>query len=470
MDLREKQYRVHKAKGDTMNFTRYRRSLAAGMISPLRPIVAVLALAAAMPAAAQISLTTAVDLALKNSPRVLAAQADVDKAQASLEEAKDVYIPTLVGGSGLGYSYGFPLGQPSIFNFTSQSLLVNFSQQDYIRAAKASLNAANLVLKDVRQAVAEDVAVTYLALDRDQQRQTALTEESGYAAKLVSIVQARLDAGQDTPIDLTTARLTAAQIKLARLRAEDDTAADQTHLALLTGLPASGLSVVPASIPQFAPPPTDNGSSIPMTSPAVESAYAIAKSKQQIAFGDARYLWRPQVYFVAQYSLFAKFNNYDLYYRAFQYNNAGIGVDIKFPVFDSVQKAKSRESAAEAARAQHEANAARDQFLEGRLKIRRATAELAARAEVADLDQQLAKQQLDVMLVQLSTSGSSGSQMTPKDEQNSRIAEREKYIAYLEAGYQMKQAQINLMRQTGELENWLKSATQLQPQEASKPQ
>jgi hypothetical protein len=34
----------------------------------------------------------------------------------------------------------------------------------------------------------------------------------------------------------------------------------------------------------------------------------------------------------------------------------------------------------------------------------------------------------------------------------------------------MKQAQINLMRQTGELENWLKSATQLQPQEASKPQ
>jgi hypothetical protein len=60
--------------------------------------------------------------------------------------------------------------------------------------------------------------------------------------------------------------------------------------------------------------------------------------------------------------------------------------------------------------------------------------------------------------------------MTPKDEQNSRIAEREKYIAYLEAGYQMKQAQINLMRQTGELENWLKSAAQSQPQDASKPQ
>ena len=441
------------------------------MITPLRLSVALLVFALAeAPAVAQISFTTAVDLALKNSPRVKAAEAEVEKAQAALEETKDVYIPSLIGGSGLGYSYGFPLGQPSVFNFTSQSLLFNFSQQDYIRAARASLNAANLALRDARQAVAEDAAITYLALHRDQERQAAMVDQSGYAGRLVNIVQDRLNAGQDTPIDLTTARLTAAQIRLSRMRAEDDTEADRTHLARLTGLPAVGLGVVPSSIPQFSPPPASDSPSGPVTSPSIESAYAVAKAKQQIAFGDARYLWRPQIYFVAQYSLFAKFNNYDLYYNRFQYNNAGIGVDIKFPVFDAVQRAKSRESAAEAARAQHEANAARDQFLEGRLKVRRATAELAARAEVADLDQQLAKQQLDVMLVQLSTSGSSGSQMTPKDEQNSRIAEREKYIAYLEAGYQMKQAQINLMRQTGELENWLKSATQLQPQEASKPQ
>ena len=74
------------------------------------------------------------------------------------------------------------------------------------------------------------------------------------------------------------------------------------------------------------------------------------------------------------------------------------------------------------------------------------------------------------MLVQLTagSGNSSGAQMTPKDEQNSRIAEREKFLAYLDAGFQMKQAQINLMRQTGELETWLKSAAQLQ--DASKSQ
>jgi outer membrane protein TolC len=448
-------------------------SLAGRMIFPLRLSIALLVLALAeMPAVAQISFTTAVDLALKNSPRVKAAEAEAAKAQAVLEETKDAYIPTLVGGSGLGYSYGFPVGQPSVFNFTSQSLIFNYSQPDYIRAARASLNAANLALRDARQAVAEDAAITYLSLDRDQQRQAALADQNNYAARLVSIVQERLDAGQDTQIDLTTARLTAAQIRLARLRAEDTTEADRTHLARLTGLPQTGLSVVSSSIPELIPPPTGEAPLGPMASPAVESAYAVARARQQTAFGDARYLWRPQIFFVAQYNRFSKINNYDLYYQRFQHNNAGIGIEITLPIFDAVRKAKARESAADAARAKHDADSARDQFLEGRQKVRHATAELAARAEVANLDQQLAKEQLDVMMVQLTagTGNSSGPQMTPKDEQNSRIAEREKYLTYLDAGLQMKQAQISLMRQTGELETWLKSATQSQPQDASKPQ
>ncbi len=421
---------------------------------------------------AQISFTTAIDLALKNSPKVLMAQADVEKATAALAEARDAYIPTLVGGSGLGYSYGFPVGQPSIFNFTSQSLVLNFSQQDYIRAARSSLNAANLALRDARQAVAEDSAITYLALDRDMQRQAALSDQAGFAGRLVTIVQDRADVGQDTRIDLTTARLSAAQIRLSRLRAEDEAAADRAHLARLTGLPAQGLGIVSSSIPQFSAQATDASTAPLPNSPAVESAYASAKAKRQIAFGDARYVWRPQIYFAAQYNRFTKYNNYDLYYRNFQQNNAGIGVQITLPIFDMVRGAKARESAADAVHAEREADMIRDQFLEGRQKALHAAAELSARAEVASLDQQLAQQQLDAMLVQLNagTGNLSGVQMTPKDEQTSRIAEREKFLAVLDAGFQMRQAQISLMRQTGDLETWLKSAAQLQPASASKPE
>src|SRR5260370_39454465 len=87
--------------------------------------VACLLAASASSADAQISLTTVVDLALRSNPKVLMAQADVDKARAQLAETHDVYLPAIVGGSGLGYSYGFPLGQPTVFNLGSQSLLFN---------------------------------------------------------------------------------------------------------------------------------------------------------------------------------------------------------------------------------------------------------------------------------------------------------------------------------------------------------
>ena len=96
-------------------------------------ITAACATLGSTPAIGQISFTTAIDLALKNSPKVQAAQAEVDKAYAVLSETRDVYIPTLNVGSGLGYTYGFPFGAPSLFNITIQSLLFDQSQRNYVR-------------------------------------------------------------------------------------------------------------------------------------------------------------------------------------------------------------------------------------------------------------------------------------------------------------------------------------------------
>ena len=64
------------------------------------------------------------------------------------------------------------------------------------------------------------------------------------------------------------------------------------------------------------------------------------------------------------------------------------------------------------------------------------------------------------MLVQLkSGSGNlSGPQMTPKDEQTARIAEREKFVAVLNANFEAQQAQISLLRAAGELETWIAAA------------
>ena len=418
---------------------------------------------AGTPAFPQLSFSTAVGLSLKSNPKVLMAQADVDKAQAALQQLREAYVPTLVGGSSVGYSYGFPLGQPSVFNFTSQSLVFSYSQRDYIRAANAAIEATAASLKDVRESVAEDTAITYLALDRDLRRQTALGEQQGYANRLVGIVQERLDAGQDTPIGLTSAKLSAAQIRLALLRADDETVADRAHLARLIGLPANGLGTSSDSVPAFSASPPDAATPMFASSPAVQSAYANAHAKRETAFGEARYLWRPQIAFVAQYNYFAAFNNYQNYYLSFQHNNAGIGVQITVPIFDRVHQSHAREAAADAAHSEHEADLVRDQFFDSQLRARHTAAELAARAEIAALDDQLAQQQLDILLVQLKagTGNSAGPQMSPKDEQNARIAERDKFVDVLNTRFEAAQAEIERMRQSGDLENWIASAANL---------
>ena len=415
-------------------------------------------------ASAQISFTTAVDLALRSNPKVLSAQADVDRARAQLSETRDVYIPSLVANSGLGYSYGFPLGQPTVFSLTSQSLLFNFSQHDYIRAARAGLEAANFALKDARQQVEEDVALTYVSLDQAQQRKTVAAEEYSSASRLVSIVQDRLDAGQDNAMELLRARRTTAEIRLLQIQIDNEVSSFADHLARIVGLSDNQFTTVSSSIPPIATPaPSSNF--LP-ESPALLAAKANAASKLEQARGDMRYLLRPQVAFVAQYSRFSNFNNYTEFYPTFNnFNAAAVGVQMSLPVFDRVHQDKARESLGDAHHAAQDAITARNQFLEGRLKLSHSTTELQARAELASIERDIAHGELDIILLQLqsSTSGTEP-QITPKDEQKARIQERQKFIDLIQADFQLHQTQIYLLRQNGQLEDWLKSVAQSQGQ------
>ncbi len=435
-----------------------------------------------LPAHAQISLSTALDLGQRNSPRVQLAIADLVRAKAALEEAKDVYIPSAsIGGSGYGKSYGYPFGQPTALTVQAQSLVFSFSQRDYIRSAHAGYNAASLSLRDAREAVAEDILLTIVALDRDAGRVTALHDQETYAARLVSIIEDRLGAGQDTAMDLTGSRLTRAQIHLRLLQAEDDAAVDRAHLAHLTGLPAEGLAISSGPFPDIPIPPSGSADLSSPPSPAVQALFANARAKREQAFGDARYLFRPQVSFVAQYSLISTFSNAN-YLEYFGRRDAagnllaypsyavGAGVQVTLPVLDYVHRAHARQTAAEATHAEQDANIQRDQFTEARLRTERTTTELATRAEIASLDRQLAQQQLQVLEVQLQSAAAGTTPMTPKDEQNARITERDKYLAFLDAQYELRQSSISLLRQTGQLEPWLHTLTRLSTSAAPTPQ
>jgi hypothetical protein len=74
------------------------------------------------------------------------------------------------------------------------------------------------------------------------------------------------------------------------------------------------------------------------------------------------------------------------------------------------------------------------------------------------------------VLVQV-TSGNGGESapMTPKDEMNARIQERQRYLEMLDAAMQSKEAQIHLLCQTGQLESWIRSLVPSQANASTKP-
>jgi len=157
----------------------------------------------------------------------------------------------------------------------------------------------------------------------------------------------------------------------------------------------------------------------------------------------------PAIDFVGQYGLFSTYNNYQEFFREFQRNNGIIGVAIRFPLFNMSQRARAAVADAEAVQARQQAEDARNKVSNATRKLQRNIAQLAAAREVARLEYQLARADVDTVQTKVQAGTA-----TLRDESDARLAEGQKYSAYLDASYQLEQAQMQLLRSTGELEKW----------------
>jgi outer membrane protein TolC len=429
----------------------------------LRRTAAVLFLLTPLAAGAQISLSSAVAMAEKNSTSVRGAVATVRKAAAALEETTDAYIPNFVMGVSPGYAYGFPLGAPSFFNVTSQSLVLSWAQRDYLRAARTALNGANLNLKDVQQQVELDVALDYVQLDCDLKEIASLEQEGGYAASLLQIEQDRVQAGVDPHMSELQAQLTAAQVDEKRIQLENDADAMRQKLAHLTGLPAAGIQTVSASIPATPAPTTaaTEDDNAVRENPGISAGYANAKSKWYVAFGDAKQNHRPTASFSGEYALFEETPGYTNYYKTFQYNNVEFGIQITFPLFDASRRAKAQESNADAVHALADADAARDLLSEQTSMMRGNARELAAQQRVAQTQSEIAQEQLKTVETELTNgTGTPNAPIPPSQAQKARIEERQYYVEMLDANLAVTKAELNLMRVTGQIDAWVRASLQ----------
>ncbi len=400
-----------------------------------------------------LAFRTAIELALRNSATTGLAHADLERAQFTVTQMRDVYLPQMVLGSGLGASYGFPLSlegaAPSIFNLNFQGALLNGAQRSYIKAARSDVAATRAQNADRRNDVVMETALDYIQLDLLDSSLEIQREQAQSAANFQDIVNQRVQAGLDSQVEVTRARLAGARTKLDI--AQTQAAADQLRLRLsqLTGLPANSIHTSTETIPAMPAPPQD--AELPAAvsnNPTVKAAESAAEAKQFRAEAEHRQLY-PAVDYVGQYAVLARFNNYDQFFQKFQRNNVTAGVAIRFPFFNPVQRAAAEVAKADAAKSRKEAQNVRDQVSTETLKLQRSVQQLSAAREVAQLEHQLAQADIEATHAKIESGGAS-----LKDEENARVVEHEKYTAYLNSSFELDRAQVQLMRQTGGLEDW----------------
>lgn len=412
--------------------------------------------------AGDVSLYTIVDLALRNSKTVQIAEAEQQHARGAWSETRDAYIPTFAVGSGLGYSYGFPIGGPYLFSVNSNSLLLSFSQHDYIKSTRAAWKAATLAVKNARQQVILDASLKYIELATTVGQIAGLNQAAADADTMVGVVEDRMNAGLESKIDLTQAKLTRAKIHLREIRMEDHADELRKHLAELTGLEAGAMVPTASSIPPLPdldfPSLTREGGQ----SPRVQAAFATAESRKFSALGDKNQNYRPTIGFVFQYQLFSTFNGYQQYYLSFQQNNIAAGIQAIWPLFDPVRRDKAMESKAEAIRAQRLAEQTQIQNSESNLALWHSLRELEAQEQVAGLQQQLAQDTLSSIETQMNhgSASANGAPITPQQTQEYRIEERTGYVDLQDAQFSVTRVKLNLLNAVGGLEDWAKTGSQ----------
>jgi outer membrane protein TolC len=265
-------------------------------------------------------------------------------------------------------------------------------------------------------------------------------------------VAERLQAGVDSAVDLNKAKLTSARVRLHRAEARGSADVLRRHLSTLTGLPVSSIEIAPDSIPSLPPVSFEEDLSAKAiaSSPAIQSAEKHSLAEAMRALSEHRALY-PSIDLSAQYARFSTFNNYTRYFQpgTFQVDNATIGFALKVPLFSASQRARAAAADAEALKAKKQAEASRNQIAEETLKLQRAAEQLEAAREVAQLEYQLAQSGLEA--AQTRVDAKTG---TLHELSDAQVQAAERFLLFQDADFEYERVRLNLLRATGELENW----------------
>ena len=401
----------------------------------------------------QMTLRQAVGMAVKQNPDIALARLDEENARQAVRVAKDPFAPRVTVGSGLAYSNGFPMSiegsAPSIVQAHASQYLFNRPQSFAVAQAKEDVRGAGIGVAGKRDEVAYRTAGLYLDAERAARVGELARKDAASLEKVLETVQALVQEGRALPLAGKQAAFQVARARQITEELEAERETSETALALVLGFSADDrVHPVEEQRPAPALPPSEEQA----IQSAMESNKDLRKLQSQIAskgleargHNAARL---PRVDLVAQYGLFAKFNNYEQYFTKFQRNNGQIGLSFQLPLFTGPGVgAQLAQTQADITHLRIELNNTRNRVSSDLQKSFRDVKKAETAAEVARLDLEVAREQLSVYLAQMQE-GRAGLRQV----EEARILENDKWIAFYDAQYAMEKARWNVLRLTGDL-------------------
>jgi adhesin transport system outer membrane protein len=424
------------------------------VLLPALLLSAMLAVAPASLRAQQVEFREAVELALKHSGAMVAASADRARAVSRYHAERDAYIPTVVFGSALGYSIGQPVaiaGQaPDLFSITHTQTLLNFATRETVKAAHSDSVAADIDYLDRTEQVILDTGLLYIELDNAQQRLAAARQQKESVDRALYIAQQRQQEGVASVLDAKRAELDVARVelRLAELATTVDVLRERLGRAI--GLPPATLVTVSASIP--AAPPLRTEEDLSSVALATSNSVRVADEHVRAAKNRARAEHRmnyPSIDFAGQFAEYASFNNYAQYYKEFSRNNYSFGINLRVPIFNFSQNARAAAADADAMHAEADAQIVRDKVAADAVSAQHTIHQLEASAKVSRLEFEVAQANIDAVQLQVQNGKAS-----TRDQELARADIASRQVALLQSQFEYLRAQLQLLRQTGELHAW----------------
>jgi len=311
--------------------------------------------------------------------------------------------------------------------------------------------AQKILLEDARNSVIAGTATGYLELVKVRHSLELLRKENDSADKILGVTQERATEGFELPMEVTRSQLTKAQVTQKILQLEGREEELSTYLRDQLGLPPEQQFDLSADdLPGAAEQEGAN-----LVAMAMENNTDIRLAQSDVRAKEYRYKgekggYLPTMELVSVYSLLAKFNNYDQFFRTFQRNNYNAGVQVQMPIFSARTKASVglADVNLQVAKASLE-NKKNQVSADVRRKTRRLR-EMDAAKEVTRLQLQLAQQNVSALQSQFEEGKSN-----LRDVERARLEENDRWMAYLDAAFQRQQAQVELLRTAGQLDKVL---------------